>query len=302
MPATGCRRAYDHRMRDLVCEERAPELFRHLGVPRPTAVGWIRHGHRPAVFTWARLVRERGWLRPRRRLYPAKLREGILASRPNEYWHLDVTVIKLLDGTRTYLHAAIDNFSRRILAWKIALRLEPNTTCQLLAEAAKHLPAGSDATSVVADSGLENVNEEVNALFDLGPLRRVLAQVEVSFSNSMIEAWWRSLKHGWLYLHQLDNLAALEKLIAFYVEQHNNVVPHAAFAGQTPDEMYFGRGDHVPGELAAGHARARAARLESNRELLCEACRPPVQHPPGLPDPSAISHVLQMREGMSGMS
>jgi putative transposase len=64
-----------------------------------------------AVSTWARLVLERGWLRPRRRLYPAKPREGIRASRPNEYWHLDVTVIKLLDGTRTDLDAAIDNFS-----------------------------------------------------------------------------------------------------------------------------------------------------------------------------------------------
>jgi transposase InsO family protein len=74
-----------------------------------------------------------------------------------------VTVIKLLDGTRTYLHAAIDNFSRRILAWKLVLHLEPNTTCQILADAAKHLPAGSDTPSVVADSGVENVNEEVNA-------------------------------------------------------------------------------------------------------------------------------------------
>jgi putative transposase len=157
-----------------------------------------------------------------------------------------MTIIKLLDGTRTCLHAAIDNFSRRILARKLALHLEPNTTCQLLAEAGKHLPAGSDATSVVADSGIENVNEKVNALFEVGPLRRVLAQVEVSLSNSMIEAWWRSLKHGWLYLHQLDTFAALEKVIAFHVEQHNTLVPHAAFAGQTPDEMYFGRGDHLP--------------------------------------------------------
>jgi len=130
-----------------------------------------------AVSTGARLVRERGWLRPRRRLYPAKPREGIRASRLDGYWHLDLTVIKLLDGTRTYLHAAMDDFSRRILAWKLMLHLEPNTTCQLLAEAAWHLPAGSDATSVVADSGVENVNDKVNALFEVGSLRRVLAQV-----------------------------------------------------------------------------------------------------------------------------
>jgi hypothetical protein len=49
MPATACRRAYDHLMRDLVCEERDPCLFRHLGVPRSTAVSWIRRGPRIVV-------------------------------------------------------------------------------------------------------------------------------------------------------------------------------------------------------------------------------------------------------------
>jgi len=294
MLATSCRRAYDHRMRDLVCEEHDPSLFRHLGVPRSTAASWIRRGPRPvvstevlaldhaelqaevlalrrrvrfllaiirlafllvrlsgfrldskrvpdgetkrsilaavasaqkaiplavalrvlwlaparfhawrsladncavddrpscphsipmqltakeistigdmvedssfrhmsirslalhaqrigrvfaAVSTWARLIRERGWLRPRRRIYPPKPKLGLRSSRPNEYWHIDVTVIKLLDGTRTYLHAVIDNFSRRILAWKLVLRLEPQTTCQVLIEAAKNLSVGGD--------------------------------------------------------------------------------------------------------------------------------------------------------------
>jgi hypothetical protein len=51
-----------------------------------------------------------------------------------------------------------------------------------------------------------------------------------------------------------------------------------------------------------GHARAGAARLESNRRLSCAACRPPVHDPPGLPDLSANPRMLQMREGMSGMS
>jgi hypothetical protein len=53
-------------------------------------------------------------------------------------------------------------------------------------EAGKHLGAGSNATCVVADTSVENVNEQVNAWFDVGQLRRLLAQVEVSFSSSMI--------------------------------------------------------------------------------------------------------------------
>jgi len=65
---------------------------------------------------------------------------------------------------------------------------------------------------VVADSGVENVNSEVGGLIDLGRLKRVLAQVEVSYANSMIEAWWRNLKHSWLCLHTLDSATVVERL------------------------------------------------------------------------------------------
>ncbi len=63
----------------------------------------------------------------------------------------------------------------------------------------------------------------------------------------MIEAWWRQLKNQWLYLNELDSANSVRKFVAFYVEQHNSVVPHFAFQGQTPDEMYFGTGAKVPG-------------------------------------------------------
>ena len=55
------------------------------------------------------------------------------------------------------------------------------------------------------DSGVENTNSAVTALVESGTLRRILAQVDVVFSNSMIEAWWRMLKHQWLYLNELDS-------------------------------------------------------------------------------------------------
>ena len=38
---------------------------------------------------------------------------------------------------------------------------------------------------------------------------RWLAMTEISFSNSLIEAWWRALKHQWLYLNSLDTLSSL---------------------------------------------------------------------------------------------
>ena len=222
--------------------------------------------------TWYRLVRKAGWRRPRNRVYPAKPKIGIRAMAPGELVHLDVTIIKLLDGTRAYLHAVIDNYSRRILSWTLEDRLGSGGTCRTLREAAVQLSRFSQETTVVADSGSENINTEVDDLLEGEDLRRVLAQVEVTFSNSMIEAFWRSLRHAWLYLHTLDSIPALGRLIEFYVTAHNEVMPHAAFDGQTPNEMYFGTGDAVAAELVTARKTAREERMKANREAQCGVC------------------------------
>ena len=64
----------------------------------------------------------------------------------------------------------------------------------------------------------------------------------------------------------------VEKLVAFYVREHNSRLPHSAFHGQTPDEMYFGTGGRVPDELDASRQKTRHARAEANREKTCGAC------------------------------
>jgi putative transposase len=229
--------------------------------------------------TWGKLIRDRGWGRPRLRLYPAKSKIGLRTAAPNDAWHIDVTIIRLLDGTKAYVHAVIDNFSRKVLAWTVAGRLDPMNTHGVLTRAAGNLPASTKA-DVFINGGVENLNGDVAPLFDGSALHRVIAQIDVSFSNSMIEAWWRSLKHRWLYLHPLDNIATVRRLVEFYVTEHNERIPHAAFEGQTPDEIYFGRGAHIPGELAAGRRDARRDRVACNRAAACSAC------PRGAPSPS----------------
>jgi putative transposase len=205
-------------------------------------------------------------------VHPESPREGIRATRPDEIWHIDTTIVRLVDGTRAYVHAVIDNYSRRILSWRLADRFDPGVSAVLLVEAGRRLDAKSDPPMLLADAGVENRNGDVDALISAGRLRRVLALTEISFSNSLIEAWWRSLKHQWLFLHQLDSVATVRRLVAFYVEEHNARLPHAAFEGQTPDEMYFGTGGHVPGELVAARAEARRRRLEVHRAARCGAC------------------------------
>jgi putative transposase len=222
--------------------------------------------------TWYRLVRQHGWRRPRLRVHPAKPKIGLRTTRANEMWHIDTTVIRLLDGTRAYLHAVIDNFSRRILAWRVAETFAPVNSVAVLLDASRAAAPSETTPVVLADAGVENVNVQVDDLITTGVLRRVLAFTELKFSNSMIEAWWRSLKHQWLFLHSLDSVTTVRRLVAFYVDEHNRVLPHSAFRGQTPDEMYFGTGDAVPTDLTARAAAARRTRGEANRSASCATC------------------------------
>jgi hypothetical protein len=103
-------------------------------------------------------------------------------------------------------------------------------------------------------------------------LRRVRALVDVKFSNSMIESWWSTLKHQWLYLHRLDSVTGVRRHVAFYVTEYNGKIPHAAFRGQIPDEIYCGRGERIPVELEAARRVARARRLAVNRAASCGRC------------------------------
>jgi len=162
--------------------------------------------------------------------------------------------------------------SRSWLPVLLAARFDPATTAELLVQAATHL--NDQQPTLLADGGVENCNSAVDRLIQSGLLKRLLAQTEIDFSNSLIESWWRTLKHQWLYLNSLDTITTLEKLVGFYVDEHNTRLPHSAFRGQTPDETYFGTGAHIPEQLEAARLAARQARLRVNGQITCLQCKP----------------------------
>ena len=160
-------------------------------------------------------------------------KHSVRADKPDIFWHVDTTIIKLLDQTKIYLHAVIDNFSRKILAWRVCERFEFANTVAILREAALTAVSADKTPTVVVDAGVENLSAGVDELIESGWLHRVVALKDVTFSNSMIEAWWRTLKHQWLYLNTLDSAQAVQRLVAFYVTEHNTHIPHSAFRGET---------------------------------------------------------------------
>lgn len=186
-----------------------------------------------------------------------------------------MTVIRLIDGKHLYLHAVLDNYSRRILSWRLTGTLSSTSTVENLKEAMEH--SEEETPKVLVDGGGENLNPVIDEFIGSGKLQRLLARTDIASSNAMIESWWRTLKHQWLFLNTLDSLEAVKKYVAFYVDAYNQKLPHSAFRGQTPDEMYFATGKNVADDLEAKRVAARQSRLKSNQSKSCTACEPLVE-------------------------
>ena len=178
-----------------------------------------------------------------------------------------------------WVHGVIDNYSRKILAWTIGGTCKADATDELLRQAVQCLRDHAGVVTVVTDGGSENVAVECEDF--AGLLRRVRAQVDVTYSNSLIESFWAQLKHRWLYLHDLDTVATLKKLIAAFVEDHNALIPRAALGGRTPDEVFLGLHQELPDQLAEARRVAGIDRVQVNRSLTsCGGCDGPARPTP----------------------
>ena len=81
-------------------------------------------------------------------------------------------------------------------------------SCDALIEKALEA-ANRFSANLFADDGTENQNKDVDSLVEAGRIIRTIAQIDVEFSNRMIEALFRSLKHRWLFIISITSFEAL---------------------------------------------------------------------------------------------
>lgn len=187
-----------------------------------------------------------------------KPRPGLRAQRPDAIWHLDVTPYRTGDGVRWYIHVLVDNYSRRRLAWAVHHRLRARHTVALLWRYwRKHGRNGG--VQLMVDGGPENQGGLLDGLLArLAPhVWRVVAQRDIRFSNSMVEAAHKRLKYGFLHRDPPANGQELERRINAAFAEENSVRPLHVLGGRTPDEAYFGSQAPLPGKAE----RARAQQL-----------------------------------------
>jgi putative transposase len=214
----------------------------------------LRNGSLPlSLNTWYKYANRLGVTRPRPSDRRKKSTKGIRANRPNQIWHADITRFVTLDNVIHYIYFVVDNFSRKILSWRVANKVSALIRRETIGEAMKELKNQDEHILLITDGGPENSLEEY--LQSLGaPIIHKKALIDVECSNALIEAHNKVVKYNYLYRKSINDGVQLVKEVEFSVNDFNDR-PHISLDGLTPNE---------------GHAKVKLD-LELLRKLKVEA-------------------------------
>jgi len=208
-----------------------------------------------------------------RKLFKPKQKTGIRAAKPKEIIHADVCVYRPLDHTKCFIYFIVDNFSRMILGWKISIEYKSSIMLDNLRNVyVTYLLEKEDPVAVLmVDDGIENKGHVSTAIENREiKLNKLIAQKDIHFSNSTIEAVNKIMKYNFLFRQDLYDFKHVQRFLETAVEDYNNR-PHSALFGLTPYEVFHGRApDKTLFKSQMEHAKI--IRKAENRSLSCDNC------------------------------
>ncbi|MCR9143374.1 MAG: DDE-type integrase/transposase/recombinase, partial [bacterium] len=194
-----------------------------------------------SVTTFRKYVRILQIIRPKFR--KPRRRIGIRADAPLVLLHMDTTVFRTADRTKFFVHLIVDNFSRAILGWRLMRTNNSKDVMENLSEVCEAHDLMRSEVTVLTDDGSENLGQVSDFFQRPGNfMKKLVAQVDIDFSNSMVEAVNKVLKYQFLFPKgsRLRTGNDLRRALEIEIERYNNR-PQFVLHGLTPREVLAGR-------------------------------------------------------------
>ena len=201
-------------------------------------------GHRVSRRRVERLMRVGGWRARIVRIYrrkagmhrwfdqhPNRVRRS-RATAPNQIWVSDVTYLSV--GSRWwYLAAVLDQYSRRVLAWRLSSVRDSRLTRGAV-EAALRRRRPEAGLIFHSDRGSEFLATPLRERLDQHGVRQSMTRGGAPDENAHMESFCHSLKADVIHGRRFETVAELRRQLHRYVAYYNHKRLHSALSYQSP--------------------------------------------------------------------
>jgi putative transposase len=203
-----------------------------------------KRGHRISRRRVERLMRVGGWRARVVRVYrrkagthrwfeqhPNRVRRA-LATAPNQIWVSDVTYLAV--GSRWwYLAAVLDQYSRRVLAWRLGSVRDSQLT-RAVVEAALRRRRPDAGLIFHSDRGTEFLGTMFRQRLKDHGVRQSMTRGGAPDENAHMESFFHSLKADVIHGRGFETVADLRRELQRYVAYYNRTRLHSALSYRSP--------------------------------------------------------------------
>ena len=216
--------------------------FPHLGAGQ---LRWLLHrlfGWLPARETVRQIIIRRNDLQFQlvsQRRQPRRIR----VTRSRQLWGVDLALVWVLGFIPVWLLAAVDYHGSRLVAFELLPWPSAAQIVRVLDDAFRREGAPK---RLLSDRGPQFRSESFQLLMFAYGVRHVLTLPAHPWTNGRVERIFRTFRetvrrHFWL----IASRRQLVRICADFLLWYNRDRPHSAWAGRTPNEVYFARPQHL---------------------------------------------------------
>jgi putative transposase len=217
-----------------------------------------------------RLLRQAGLIKPRdTRRFAASAEYRVKTKRPNQMWQTDATYLLVKNWGWYYLISILDDYSRKILAWRLQAAMDAECFSEVVELACE--ATGMDAVlggrraKLLSDHGAALISKPFGQYLEARGIGHIFASPYHPQTNGKIERYHRSCKEQ-VNLFTWETPMQLEQEIARFITFYNGHRYHEALGNVTPDDVYYGRRESILERRAKLKAKTLSRRRAINHQ------------------------------------